>query len=182
MEKVEAPREVPGAAMGPMAAVLAAWFLSVGFDLFLHAGILARLYARTSPFLLPADDAFRRIPLGYAAFLILTAALWWLLRRLDVRGAIQGFRLGFFAGLVLWGAWNLGLYSVTVAEGDLLVGWWLGQAVELALAGAVLGAAADGTPKRTVYLKVAGAWLLLVVATVLLQVAGLAPPMKTVGG
>ena len=182
MTETEAHRGDRQATLGPVAAVLTAWFLSVGFDLFLHAGLLARLYARASPFLLPADDAFRRIPLGYAAFLVLTVSLWWLIGRLGVRGAFPGFRLGLFAGLVLWGAWSLGLYSVTVAEGDLLVGWWLGQAAELALAGAVLGAVADGIPRRALYLRVAGAWLFLVAATVLLQVAGLAPPMKTVGG
>jgi len=166
---------------GPVVAVAAAWFLSVGFDLFLHAGVLARLYARPSPFLLPAWDAFRRIPLGYAAFLVLTLALSWLFRRIGVRGALAGFRLGLLAGLVLWGAWSLGLWSVSVAEGDLLVGWWIGQGIELALAGAVLGAAAAGTTTRALLTKVGAAVLLLVVAVVAMQVAGLAPPMETVG-
>jgi hypothetical protein len=168
--------------VGPVGAVMAAWLLSLGFDLFLHAGLLARLYARPSPFLLPAEDAFRRIPLGYAAFLVLTVALFWLYRRLNVRGALNGFRMGLFAGLVLWGAWSLGLYSVSVAEADLLLGWWVGQGVELALAGAVLGAVAGGVSRRVLMLKVGGAWVLLVSAAILLQVAGLAPPMKVVGG
>ncbi len=66
-------------------AVAAAWVLSVGFDLFLHAGLLARLYLEPSPFLLPPQEAFRRIPFGYLAFLGLTLALYWLLRRLGVR-------------------------------------------------------------------------------------------------
>ena len=140
--------------VGPVGGVLAAWLLSLGFDLFLHAGLLARLYARPSPFLLPAEDAFRRIPLGYAAFLILTIALYWLFRRLDVRGALNGFRVGLLAGLVLWGAWGLGLYSVSIAEADLMVGWWVGQGAELALAGAVLGAVAAGVSRRALMLKV----------------------------
>ena len=56
----------------PVPTVLVAWFLSVGVDLFLHGGLLARLYSVPSGFVLPADQAFRRIPLGYLAFLVLT--------------------------------------------------------------------------------------------------------------
>lgn len=180
MEGGDAHRE-PSRPVGPAEAVAAAWLLSLGFDLFLHAGLLAHLYARPSPFLLPAEDAFRRIPLGYATFLALTVSLWWLFSRLDVRGALTGFRLGIGVGLSLWGAWSLGLYSVSVAEGDLLVGWWLGQGVEMGLAGAVLGAAAAGIRRRTLWVKVGAAWLLLAAVTVLLQILGLAPAMKTVG-
>lgn len=167
--------------VGPVAAVDTAWLVSLGFDVFLHAGALARLYARPSPFLLPAEQAFRRIPLGYASFLALTAALYWLFRRLGVRDALAGFRLGMAAGLALWGAWTLGLWSISVAEGDLLVGWWLGQGVELGLAGAFLGAAASGTSRRRYFGKAAAVVMILVVATLLLQVSGWAPPMKTVG-
>jgi hypothetical protein len=47
----------------PLPAVLTAWFLSLGIDLFLHGALLARLYPPTG-FALPADQAFRRIPLG----------------------------------------------------------------------------------------------------------------------
>jgi hypothetical protein len=78
---------------GHSAAVLsiaAAWVLSIGIDLFLHAGLLAHLYVEPSPFLLPAEDAFRRIPLGYLTFLMLTIGLFWLLRRLQVRGFTAG--------------------------------------------------------------------------------------------
>lgn len=168
--------------VGPVAAVLAAWLVSVAFDLFLHGGLLARLYARPSGFLLPAGSAFRRIPLGYASFLILTAALSWLLARLRVGDWFGGLRTGLVAGLILWGAWVMGLYSISVAEGDLLVGWWVGQAAELALAGAVLGAAASGMGARALWAKVAAAVVVLVGATLALQVAGWAPPMELAGG
>jgi hypothetical protein len=162
----------------------AAWVLSLAFDVFLHGGLLARLYARPSQALLPAETAFARIPLGYAAFLALTLALWWLLRRLEVRSALGGARVGLLGGLLLWGAWSLGLYSITRLEWDLLTGWWIGQSGELALAGAVLGAANAGSPRGKLFMKVAVAVAIaaLVAATVVLQVLGLAPPMKTVGG
>jgi hypothetical protein len=167
--------------VGPVGAVGAAWLLSLAFDVFLHAGVLARLYARPSPALLPAREAFARIPLGYGAFLVLTVALWWLFRRLEVRGAIAGARMGLFAGLVLWGAWDLGLYSISRLPWDLLTGWWLGQAGELALAGAALGAANAGMPRAKLFVKVTLAGAALVAATVVLQALGLAPPMETVG-
>jgi hypothetical protein len=171
-----------GPGVRPLTAIGAAWLLSVGFDLFLHAGLLARLYSRPSDFLLPAGDAFRRIPLGYGAFFILTWALYWLFRRLGIADALQGARLGSSAGLVLWGAWCLGLYSIAVAEPDLLVGWWLGQAAELGLAGAVLGAAAGGMTTGRLVGRVAVAFVLFVIGAVVLQNVGWAPPMTTVGG
>lgn len=90
--------------------VAAAWVLSLGFDVFLHAGLLARLYVEPSPFLLGPEEAFRRIPLGYLAFLVLTMALYWFLRRLGVRGTIAGLRYGAAAGAVVWGGlrgWTL---------------------------------------------------------------------------
>ena len=170
------------AGIGPGTAVGVAWLVSLGFDLFLHVGALATLYARPSPFLLPADAAFRRIPLGYSAFLVLTAALYWLFRQVGVRDWFAGLRLGLLTGLTVWGAWTLGLYSISVAEGDLLVGWWLGQGAEMALAGAFLGAAASGMERRSYLIKAAWVVGLLVVTTVILQVTGLAPAMEAVGG
>ncbi len=166
---------------GPVAAICAAWMLSLAFDVFLHAGVLARLYARPSPVLLPADRAFARIPMGWTAFLALTVALWWLMRRTDVRGARAGGRLGLSGGLLLWGAWSLGLYSISRFEGDLLIGWWLGQAVELGIAGVVLGAARAGMGRGRLFARVALVMALLIAGTVALQAFGLAPPMKTVG-
>ncbi len=163
-----------------MLAVAAAWVLSIGFDLFLHGGLLARLYVEPSPFLLPLEEAFRRIPLGYLAFLVLTVSLHWLLRRLDVRGSIMGFRYGAAAGSVVWGAMALGLYSISTAGPALLAGWWVGQTVELGLAGAVLGAAANGVPLKRIWAIVAVAFVAFAAATIALQSAGLAPAMKAV--
>lgn len=161
-------------------SIAAAWVLSVGIDLFLHGGLLARLYAEPSPFLLPAEDAFRRIPLGYLTFLILTISLFSLLRRLHVRGLVAGFRLGLVTGAVVWGALVLGLYSISTASLSLLTGWWIGQSLELAFAGAVLGAVADGVPLKRVWAVVGVAVIALAAATVALQSLGFAPAMKVV--
>jgi len=161
-------------------SIAAAWMLSVGFDLFLHGGLLAKLYVGASPFLLAPEEAFRRIPLGYLAFLVLTLALSWLIRRLGVLGAIAGLRHGIAAGAVVWGAFAVGLYSISTVTLPLLAGWWIGQTVELGLAGAVLGAAANGVPLKRIWAFVAGAVVACVAGTIVLQSLGLAPPMKLV--
>jgi hypothetical protein len=163
-----------------MLSVAAAWVLSLGFDVLLHGGLLARVYAQPAPFLLDPEEAFRRIPLGYLAFLTLTLALYWFLRRLDVRGAIAGLRLGVAAGGLLWGAFALGLFSISTVPLPLLAGWWLGQTIELGLAGAVLGAAANRVRLGRIWAIVAGAVMACVVGTIVLQSLGLAPPMKIV--
>jgi hypothetical protein len=163
-----------------VSSIAAAWLLSIGIDLFLHGGLLARLYVEPSPFLLPAEDAFRRIPLGYLTFLILTIGLFWLVRRLQIRGFVAGFGLAAVAGAVVWGALVLGLYSISTASLSLLTGWWIGQTVELAFAGGVLGAVANGVPLKRVWTGVGVAVVALVAATVALQSLGFAPAMKVV--
>lgn len=155
--------------------VMAAWVLSLGFDFFLHGGLLAGLYARQSPFLLPPESAFARIPAGYLAFLLLTVGLLWLFRQLDVRGWRDGSRLGVTVGIFLWGVMALGLWSITTAGVDLLAAWGLGQGVELGLAGTVLGAGRAGAPLRRVWTRVVGAVVVFLIATVVLQSIGWAP-------
>ena len=158
--------------------IAAAWILSLGFDLFLHAGLLAHLYVEPSPFLLPPEEAFRRIPFGYLTFLIFTASLYWLLRRLDSRGAWAGFRLGAAAGAVVWGAHVIGLYSIATAGLPLLAGWWIGQTIELGLAGGVISAVAGGARLKRVWGIVIAAVVVCLAATIVLQSIGWAPAMR----
>lgn len=158
--------------------MLIAWFLALGVDLFLHAGLLARFYLIKSPFLLPPEEAFRRIPVGYLAFLLLTAALFWLFRRLDVRGIRTGCQHGFLVGVVLWGSLAGGLYSISTASAPLLVAWWLGQAVELGVSGGVIGGIAAGIPRRRMLFWAAMIVGVLFAITIALQSLGLAPAMR----
>ena len=51
------------------------------------------------------------------------------------KGAFFGIQLGILA----WGSLVLGLYSISTASPILLLGWFLGQTAELAVAGAVVG-------------------------------------------
>jgi hypothetical protein len=158
--------------------VLAAWVLTLAFDLFLHAGVMAHFYVRDIPFLLDPVTAFRRIPAGYLSFLLLTGSLYWLIARSGVRGGGAGFRWGALAGLMIWGALLLGLWSITTAPADLLLGWWVGQGLELGFAGAVLGAGVGGASLRRVWGWVGLMVLALGAVVIALQSMGLAPAVK----
>jgi hypothetical protein len=155
-----------------------AWLAMLGVDFFLHGGLLARLYLRESPFLLPPQEAFRRIPVGYLAFALLAVLLLWLMRRLEARTARAGFALGLQLGLLAWGALVLGLASITTADLDLLAGWWIGQSLELGIAGAVAGYGLAQQNIRRLAVLVIGMVLLLAIATILMQSLGLAPAAR----
>ena len=113
---------------------------------------------------------------------LLLVSFVWLLNALRVEGAGSGLRYGFGAGALVWGAHALGLYSISTAPPLLLAGWFAGQTLELALAGALLGAAAAGASPRRIWGLAAMTVVAAVLATVLMQSLGLAPAMRRVPG
>jgi hypothetical protein len=157
---------------------LLSWLAMLGIDFFVHGGLLATLYLQPSPFLLPPEQAFRRIPLAYVSFLLLAILLVWLLVRLHACTGRAGAVFGLQVGSLIWGAFVLGLLSIASANVLLLLGWWLGQTVELALAGLVAGTGLRAAQLRPLVLRVGGGVTLLVVVTIALQSAGLAPAMR----
>jgi hypothetical protein len=94
---------------------LLGWLSMIGFDFFLHAGLLARLYLTPSPFLRPATTAFRLIPVGYLSLLVLALILVWLMTRLQMKRAWSGAVFGLQLGGAMWGALVLGLLSISTA-------------------------------------------------------------------
>jgi tryptophan-rich sensory protein len=154
---------------------LLSWLSMLGVDFFLHGGLLAGLYVRTSPFLLPPEDAFRLIPVGYFAFLLLASLLLWLILRLQISGWKSGLVFGFQLGLMVWGALMLGLASISTADLDLLTGWWLGQTVEMGVAGAVAGHGLRAERLGRTTLSVIGLVIFLMIVTIVMQNVGLAP-------
>jgi hypothetical protein len=158
-----------------LSTVAAAWLISLGVDVLLHGGLLASHYTAPTPFLLDPHESFRRIPFGYLTFLLLTISLYWLLRRLGIRGGRPGFKYGGAAGCVVWGALVLGLYSITTAPAGLLTAWWIGQSLELGLAGAVIGSSNAGARPGRIWAVVLVAVLACFAATVILQSVGWAP-------
>lgn len=157
---------------------LLSWLCMLGFDFFLHAGLLARLYLQPDPFLLPPAEAFRRIPLGYLSFLLTAAVLVRLMVRLGITGWRAGLVCGLKLGAVLWGIQVLGLLSISTARPILLAGWFVGQTLELALGGAVAGSGLAGMRLRHLLVWVVAAIVLLSVITVALQTLGLAPSVR----
>ena len=158
-----------------IALIALAWLIMIGFDFLIHAGILAPLYREPHPFLLPMEDALKLIPLGYASFLLLAVLLGWLMERQRVESARSGFLFAVKIGILAWGAFCLGLLSISSAPAGLLLGWFAGQAIEMGLGGLIIGA---GRGRERI-----GALTGLVVLTVLLMlVLGIVLQNITGGG
>lgn len=155
---------------------LLAWLTMIGFDFFLHAGLLAHLYVEPSPFLVPPERAFALIPVGYLSFLALAILLAWLMARLGIQGWCRGGVFGLQLGVFVQGAFVLGLLSISTARPILLAGWFFGQTVELGIAGMAVGSgcAAQGRLGR-LSVKVFVFVMCTFALTVLMQNAGLAP-------
>lgn len=152
-----------------------AWVSMLGTDLLIHAGVLARLYAVPSAFLLDPSEAFALIPIGYLSFLILALFTTHLSVRLGVSDWFTGARFGLTFGGTIWAALVLGLASISTASWSLLLGWFVGQTLELGVAGAVIGAGLNGTRSRKLWILVIGWCIFAFIVTVVLQNVGLAP-------
>ena len=155
-----------------------AWLSMLGSDFLLHAGLLAALYLQPSPFLLPQATAFALIPVGYLSFLLLAVLLVWLMIRLKLAGGRQGALFGLELGGLAWGAFILGLLSVSTASVSLLIGWFVGQTLELAIAGAVIGSGLAGMRLRRLLGVVIVFVLLSIVTTIILQSVGVVPTTR----
>jgi len=142
---------------------------AVGFDFFLHAGLLSGVYSAGGAFLLPVEVAFRRIPFGYAAIAIQVLLLTWLMLKIHVTGWKNGLTFGFALGALIWGAEALGLYSVTTVPPGLLSGWFFGQSIELGFAGMVIGSGFAAASIRGLMIKVGLFFLACIVSGVVLQ-------------
>ena len=159
----------------PIPTVLLAWLAMLGWDFFLHAGLLARFYIAESPFLLLPAQAFSRIPLGYAAFLLLAIALVWLMPRFQIASWQAAFAFGLKFGALVWGALLLGLLSITTIENPLAAAWFFGQVLELGIGAAVIYWAANRDSLRSLTWRLLIMMLALVLVTVVMQSMGLAP-------
>jgi hypothetical protein len=165
----------------PLSLTLIAWLATLGFDFFLHGGLLAGVYVRSDPFLLPPERAFALIPVGYLSFLLLTVLLVRLMDRLDLTGWRAGAVFGLELGGLAWGALVLGLYSISTASPALLLAWFVGQTVELGIAGAVVGSGRAGTAIRRLFWIVLAFVLVMVLITIVMQSTGLAPTVPAQG-
>jgi hypothetical protein len=153
---------------------LLSWFSMIGFDFFLHAGLLSSLYSQPSPFLLPPDRAFALIPVGYLSFLIFDIFLIWLMLKLDLLGWKRGVIFGLQVGFLTWGAFSIGLFSIATATPLLLIAWFLGQTIELGIAGGVIGYGLKQSKLRRLFFLVMIFVIISIVLSIVLQNIGFA--------
>ncbi len=155
--------------------ILLVWFAMIGVDFFLHGGLLAAIYVQDSPFLLSPMESFRRIPFGYLALLISAGFLVWIIDRAGAKGWRKGLLTGALIGAVMGLSLILGLYSISTASPQLLAGWFIGQVLEMGIAGAIIGQGLVIDSLRRLTLYVIVGFILLSVATILMQNIGMAP-------
>ncbi|MDX1435890.1 MAG: hypothetical protein R3335_03705 [Anaerolineales bacterium] len=168
-ERIEDTREQELSTADHVKLALLGWLAMIGFDFFLHGGLLESVYSQPSPFLVSAERAFLLIPVGYVSFLLMAALLTWLMARLRMTGWRQGGRFGLIVGGLTWGALILGLVSISTIPLTLALAWFLGQTVELGLGGAVIGHGAETRNLRRLLAGVIIFALAAFAATVVLQ-------------
>ena len=174
-----------GAARKPVAAqagrarrvvvALLTWLAILGVDFVLNGAIFARMYQGGDAFLLAPQQAFARIPLGYAAFLIVAFAVVELERLVGISGPRAGIRFGLVLGAVSGSVWALGLYSIAsvpAAVALALAAIWFAV---LLVASTVAAAALGQRSLRRVALAVAGFDVVCIVVVVALQSFGVVP-------
>lgn len=161
---------------------LLSWLSMIGFDFFLHAGLLSQVYSQPSPFLLPLDIAFAYIPIGYVSFLIFGIFLLWLMLKLKLQGWKQGAIFGLQVGVLTWGAFSIGLFSIATVPPTLLVALFLGQAIELGIGGGVIGHGLTQSSFGRLFVQVLIFVIVSIVIAIVLQNIGFAqPPLITNG-
>jgi hypothetical protein len=156
---------------------LVVWLAMVGLDFVLNAALFARMYEEGGAFMLAPGEAFRRIPFGYLAFLILAAGVVELAFRLGVTTLSQGIRFGVATGAVLGAAWSLGLYSIATLSPQVALAFAVIWFALLTVAGTVAAAGLRRASLRGLTLRVAGMDVLGAIAVVALQSFGVVPTL-----
>lgn len=159
---------------------LLVWVALIGVDFFFHGGLFSRIYTQDSLFLLPAMDAFRRIPYGYLALLATSALLVWIFGRANVQGWRNGLLVGLGLGVVMAFSYTAGLYSISTASIQLLVSWFIVQILEISIAGVIIGHGLLSTNIRRLAILIFIGVIILIVVTVAMQIFGLATPMLSI--
>ena len=152
----------------------------IALDLILNAGVFARLWFEPSPFLLGPRELFRRLPLGYAAFLLQAGAYVWLANRFGVSNWRQGALFGLKLGAVLGVAAALGLRSGTTASWTLLLSAWLVGGVVLTSGACVLAGYSSEHGEKKALVKAILVLIGAVIAIAILQSTG-AVPVRRMG-
>jgi hypothetical protein len=152
---------------------LVAWLAMLGLDFLLNGALFARMYQGGGAFFLAPGEAFRRIPFGYLAFLILAIAIVEIANRLRIATFEAGIRLGLAMGGVLAAVWSLSLYSIATLDALVAVAFALIWLALLVIGSAVAASGLARPSLRGLAFGVATFDVLCVLTVVGLQSFGL---------
>ncbi len=172
---VPAAPNSPATLSRPLRVALVAWLAMLGLDFLLNGALFARMYQGGGAFMLAPGEAFRRIPLGYLAFLIIAISIVEVAYRLRVTGIAGGIRLGLVIGGVFGATWALSLYSIATLGAPVALafaGIWLALVV-LGSAVAAVGLAQKSL--RGLALRVAAFDVVCAATVIALQSFGVVP-------
>ena len=154
------------------------WLAVIGFDLFLHSGLLAQLYQDNNPAILPPLDAFYRIPIAYIAFLFNISLVYFLIIKMDINDRKEIIKLVMIIGLFLSVSSTLAQFSILQMNPLLLLGWGLGQFLQFTLIGLLIGFGFTGYSLKKLFIRVSSFVVLLIVLTLIMQNTGISPPLE----
>ena len=158
--------------------VFLSWLGFIGFDLFLHAGLLAFLYHEDSPAILSPLDSFYRIPIGYLALFLYCMLLYWLIVLFNVTSTNEIIKFSALIGLFLSLISTFAQFSIININTLLLLGWGIGLIIEFILSGFIIALCLSGYPFKRLLIYVLLFDLVLFLVTVIMQSIGLAPPQQ----
>ena len=161
---------------------LLAWFAVISLDYFMNAGLLARFYNWNLPGFLSPLKMFQYIPLGYAAFLLWSILLVWLMTRLSVSGFLAGAMFGLKVGILLAAAGFCGQMSVFALPAKMLGLWMVANTLIFTVGGAVTGAGLAAARLRPLASRVVALFLVCLVGGIVLQNIGPNPAAKMFPG
>ncbi len=173
-----APASKPSTVTRRLRVALVVWLAMLGLDFLLNGALFAGMYQGGGAFMLAPSEAFRRIPLGYAAFLILAAGIVEIAYRVRVLRIADGIRLGLAIGGVFGAVWGLSLYSIATLGAPVALAFaviWLLLAV---LGSAVAATGLSATSLRGLLLRVAAFDVLCAVIVIGLQSFGVVPTTR----
>ena len=154
---------------------LLVWLSMLGVDLVLNAAVFAGIYKDGGPFLLAPIEAFHRIPIGYAAFLILAIGIVEIADRLQSSGVTGGVRLGVAMGGSLAAVWSLSLFSIATIRAEVALATALVWLALLLMGSVVAAIGRSRTSLRGLAVGVALFDVACLVIVVALQSFGVVP-------
>ncbi|MFX0106751.1 MAG: hypothetical protein ACFE7R_00550 [Candidatus Hodarchaeota archaeon] len=149
--------------------ILITWIGTLGIDFLWHGGLLKEIYNRPNPALLELEQAFIRIPFGYAALLIQVLFVYWLFSMIGVKEWEKGFRIGLIFGGLMGIASVLGQYSILTLDLDILILWGLGQVFEFGAMGTILGTGISATSLRSMTKRIMVLVIIAILFGIILQ-------------